>query len=75
MTVRSKFQLLSITKYIGGSSSLKFSAVYDDGIAKENAGFSKATPWGTIEVSIDNPEALAQYEIGKYYYFDSNPAE
>lgn len=41
----------------------------------ENARFTKATPWGDIEMGIDNPAAIEQFEVNKTYYVDFTPAE
>ncbi len=40
----------------------------------ENARFTLATPWGEIRLGIDNPAALAQFEVGNSYYVDFTPA-
>ena len=54
------------------SKILVFSAVYDDG-TPENQRFAKSTPSGSIEMAVDNPSALEQFEIGKSYYIDFTP--
>lgn len=58
-------------------SVVKFSTVYEPDAAKdtENARFTKATPWGSITLGIDNPAALEQFAAGKSYYVDFTPAE
>lgn len=48
---------------------LCFQTCYDDSIP-EDERFQKATPSGSIEMQVDNPEALKQLEIGKSYYVD-----
>jgi len=73
MTVRAKFTLQSITQFQGSYKELKFGAVYDTS-TPENERFTKATPSGQITMSIDNPAALEQFEIGKSYYLDFTPA-
>jgi hypothetical protein len=50
----------------------KFAARYDTSIP-EDQRFQKATPWGTIEMQIDNPAALEQLKPGKSYYVDFTP--
>jgi len=54
-----------------------FRTVYepDAGKDSENARFTQATPWGTIELGIDNPKALEQFAVGQSYYVDFSPAE
>lgn len=44
------------------------------GGSKENEGFWKYTPAGSIKLHIDNPAALEQFEQGKEYYVDFAPA-
>jgi hypothetical protein len=58
-------------------NAVKFSTVYEPDASKdtENARFTKATPWGQIQLGIDNPDALSQFEVGKQYYVDFSPAE
>lgn len=58
-------------------NQVSFSTVYetDEQKSKENASFTKATPWGEIKMGIDNPAALSQFEAGKSYYVDFTPAE
>lgn len=40
------------------------------GGSKENDEFFQATPNGTIDLSIVNPAAITQFEIGKSYFVD-----
>lgn len=69
--VRSKLRVDSIE-----GNKLVMSTVYEQDAEKdsENARFTKATPWGRVEMGIDNPSALSQFEVGKYYYADFHPA-
>lgn len=78
MTVRAKLKLTSTkqTKWHPGhegQTSLRFEAQYDATIP-EDQRFQKATPSGHCELVIDNPAALAQFELGKDYYVDFTPA-
>lgn len=66
--VRAKFRVESIEGNV-----IKMGAIYDHS-TEENRRFTQATPWGNLEMAIDNPSALAQFEIGKYYYADFSPA-
>lgn len=90
MIVRAKFTLDAVktSQYQWGGSVtdgdpsktyplvkvLVFSAVYDNG-TPENQRFTKATPSGTLEMIVDNPDALKQFELGKSYYLDFTLAE
>lgn len=72
MTVRAKVVCERIENNV-----VTFRTVYEGDAAKadtENARFTKATPWGTIQLGIDNPAALEQFEPGKEYYVDFTPA-
>ena len=75
MSVRAKLKLIEITHHHWGSPQsrrLKFQAEYDNTIP-EDQRFQKATPSGTAELMIDNPAALAQFELGQAYYVDFTP--
>lgn len=50
-------------------------AVYGEGEGDPNREWSKWTPTGQLEMSITNPDAFMQFEIGKSYYLDITPAE
>jgi hypothetical protein len=58
-------------------NKVKFSTIYEPDAAtdSENARFTQATPWGTIEMAIDNPKAMEQFQPGKTYYVDFHPAD
>lgn len=43
--------------------------------SEENKTFWKYTPGGSITLSITNPDAVNQFEVGKEYYVDFTPAE
>lgn len=73
-SVRAKFQLQSITHNAWGGKVLRFGVIYDTS-TEENRRFTKATPSGHMEMTIDNPAAIEQFELGKYYYTDFTPAE
>lgn len=40
----------------------------------ENAAFWAATPMGTCQLTISNPDAAETFELGKHYYVDFTPA-
>jgi hypothetical protein len=72
--VRGKFTLNSTTNHSYGGQTFNFSAVYDTG-TEENKRFAKATPSGTLQMTVDNPPAQAFFELGKSYYLDFSKAE
>lgn len=71
---RAKFYCNEIADF-GSSKQVKLSAVYAPDANGEDAGFTKATPWGEIAMTIDNPAAAVHFEQGKTYYVDFSPAE
>lgn len=73
MSVRAKFICNSITQYVG-NRSVQFQAVY--GKEGENHEFSKYTPSGNLQMTID-PETKAYdaFEVGKQYYLTIEEAE
>jgi hypothetical protein len=80
MSVRAKFKVQKHTETkwgaLEGQSTIEveMGAVYGkDGT--ENATWSKATPMGTIKMTITNLDAVAQLEIGKEFYVDFTPAD
>jgi hypothetical protein len=56
---------------------VKFHTVYEPDAATDTdiPRFTLATAFGTIEMAIDNPKAMEQFEVGKSYYVDFHPAE
>jgi hypothetical protein len=80
---RCRFTVASITSYNSWTDgtkekplqSVKLTAVYDDGLDKERASFSKATPSGTLEITVSNPAVVGTFEVGKDYYLDLIPVE
>lgn len=55
--------------------TLNFTPVYSDDPASENKAFWDATPSGSLQLGVVNPEAWKHFEIGKAYYLDFTPAE
>lgn len=77
MTVRAKLRLTEIREskwsFQGPSQkTLRFTSQYDSSIP-EDQRFQQATPSAYAEFCIDNPAALAQFELGKDYYVDFSP--
>lgn len=77
--VRAKMRLQHITRREYGmgiqpSHVAHFSCEYDPSLP-EDARFCKATPSGHLEMTVDNPAALAKLEPGKCYYLDFTQAE
>ncbi len=74
MTVRAKFFVATINHHHvtqGVFATVTMSPVYGEA----NKPWSQATPQGKIEMSITNPDAVDQFELGKSYFVDFSPAE
>jgi hypothetical protein len=72
MSTRCKFRLDSIKQTANTAKEYQFYAVHDSSLP-EDASFTKYTPFGVLNVSIDNPTITPMLEIGKYYYLDLTP--
>jgi hypothetical protein len=77
MSVRAKFQCLSITNFHhhqadAVQAEVRLAAVY--GTGKENETWSKWTPSGEIKMMITNPAAIEKFELGKEYFVDFTSA-
>lgn len=76
MTVRAKFKVQEVAKQAGYGqeghimSRVRLSAVSDEA----NKTWAKYTPSGSLEMQIDNPEALNQFEVGQFVFVDFTPA-
>jgi hypothetical protein len=71
--VRAKFIFGEERNSVGGSKTLVFWPEYDRTIP-EDQRFSDATPSGRLEMMVNNPAAIKQFELGKSYYLDFTPA-
>lgn len=74
-TVRAKFKVDEVTDYGYGAKRVKLSAVYSHDRNSEDNQFSQATPSGSIEMMVTNPDALEFIQPGKSYYVDFSEAE
>jgi hypothetical protein len=73
MKIRSKMQLQEIISYAYGSNkTFVFRPSYDTSIPEDQRFFA-ATPSGEFKVMVSNPAVIAEYKLGAYYYFDSEP--
>lgn len=74
-TVRGKFRAVSETRSMYGAEgarTYKFAAIYDPNLPEDQA-YAKATPTGTLEITVDNPSV--QFDLSKSYYLDLTPVE
>ena len=74
-TVRAKFKVDEVTDYGYGAKRVKLSAVYSHDRNNEDNQFSQATPSGSIEMMVTNPDSLEFLQPGKPYYVDFSEAE
>lgn len=77
--VRAKFTVnqhivTTWSKHQPGSTRVILNAVYDQ-TTEENRRFSKSTPSGTLEMTVDNPSAVEALELGKTFYIDFIPVD
>ncbi|MFC5358077.1 hypothetical protein [Azospirillum himalayense] len=79
MNIRAKFRCYGVTETRDDATKDKVSemvnlqAVHSDDPTSENAKWSKATPAGSMIMTISNPEAFGAFEPGKDYFLDSTP--
>lgn len=74
MSIRAKFIVNSVEMFNHGYGKVRLTACYETN-TPENERFTKATPNGTIEMSVDNPAALEQFKPGQYFYLDFTATE
>jgi len=68
--MRAKLRLTDITDFGENvSKRVRFACIYDATIPDDQR-FQKATPSGTVELYVDNKEALSGMKVGASYYVD-----
>lgn len=74
--VRAKFQVITheVSVHDGKPTKVVLEPRYDDTIP-EDQRFAQATPWGRIEMGIDNPAAVEKLPVGKTFYVDFTEVE
>jgi hypothetical protein len=68
-TVRAKFEVISVE-----NETVTMEPRYDESIP-EDQRFCEATPWGKLEMFVNNPAALEQLQPGRVFYLDLVPVE
>ena len=53
---------------------IKLCMVYPNDDCPENQEYFEASPFGNFEITIQNPDAVKDIEVGKDYYVDITPA-
>lgn len=76
VATQAKFRCNKVEDY-GQSKKVSLSAVCPDtmGDTEENKSFSKFTPWGELNMVVDNPRAAVVFEEGAVYYVDISRAD
>lgn len=72
--MRAKFNVVAVKEFGYGGKEAELSAVYSSGKPEDNE-FAKATPSGSIKITVDNPAAKDFLVPGKNYYVDFSEAE
>lgn len=69
---RTKMQLVTIADNIWGGKTFRFQAMYDP-VIPEDVRFYNATPSASCEILVNNPDVIAKFKLGDYFYFDTLP--
>ena len=69
-----KFTCTGVTAHSWPGNTVKLQAEYDPNIP-EDQRFQKATPSGSLEMSINNPTLEGFFEPGKKYYIEVRPVD
>ena len=74
MNVKAKFVVQSVTTYAYGGREIKATAVTGGpNEIPENQRFHKATPSGSLTMTVDNPPAAEVFVPGMEFYLDFTP--
>jgi len=73
--VRAKFKCETVNPDTNGADGKSIALTAVTNGSAENDSFFKWTPAGTVYLSIVNPDAAKQFEVGKEYYVDFSPVE
>lgn len=65
--VVAKFRCLSVEAPTTGYETVKFEPRYEDGDDAVNKSWSEATPCGTLEMTITNPQLMNHFKPGRQY--------
>ena len=80
MSVRAKFRCMSVTTHHTRMVEVRLRPVYNNAkgdyeVPPENQAFWDATPAGEITMTINNPDASAQFIPGQAFYVDFSIAD
>lgn len=74
-STRAKFRCHSKVQDSGGGAVIRLHPVYSADPTTENYEFWNATPNGSIDLWVTNPNGAAVFEQNKEYYVDFTPVE
>lgn len=74
MSVRAKFKVMDKVKS-GDLGDVRVTLGAVSGSEGDNASWSKYTPSGELSMTITNPAAYKEFEVGKEFYLDFTPAD
>lgn len=66
--VKAKFKVEKVVQHAYNPAGREITMTAAYGTEGENASWSKATPSGTLNMIIDNPDAAVQFSAGDYVY-------
>jgi hypothetical protein len=75
--VRAKFKVTRVSKTADNYGTSTHSADVVElhaAMGEENKSWSKWTPGGQITMTINNPDALNQFQPGEFFFVDFTPA-
>ena len=74
-STRCKFTVQSIEDFGHGRKIYSLNAVYYEPLTKEDRAFSKATPDGSMKVTIENPAVQELLKVGQKVWVDITPVD
>ena len=74
--IRAKFRVVSVTEHAGNNEgkTIRLMPHYDQSIP-EDLRFAQATPSGELTMYVNNPAAVEELSLGKFFYLDFVPVE
>lgn len=73
--IRAKFEVVNVQQHdAAGQATVTLEPRYDEAIP-EDQRFCEATPWGKLEMFINNPVVIQALQTGQKFYLDLVPVE
>lgn len=78
--IRAKYVVVSVEHHFDndggkkGAETVKLRPVYSSDPTSENHAFWTATPYSSVELTINNPATFGAFVGGREYYVDFTPA-